>query len=89
MSEPLKTILLVSASVVLILVLFLSGYLLGRVNSPFYHSPMASGRSWMQPAGIDCPHHQLDQMEWYGSDMPGDHYPGGGYFHHMHEQDWR
>lgn len=88
MSDTIKTILLVSASVVLILVLFLSGYLLGRVNGPLYNSPMLSGRGWMQPAGVECPHDQLDHMNWYDSDGTGDFHPRGGYFHHMHDLDW-
>lgn len=81
MNETLKTILLVSVSMVLILLVFLGGYLLGRFSGPFQHTALNSSMGWSMYYGDECPHDQLPYPHMPGPGMLDQYHRGDGHFH--------
>jgi hypothetical protein len=82
MNDTLKTILVVSVSMVLILVVFLGGYLLGRFSGPYQHNPRYYEMGWSMSPEVDCPHERLPYPHRPGSGMFDENYPDGGFYHH-------
>jgi hypothetical protein len=81
MSQTLKITLIVSVGVILVMVLFLGGFLLGRFTAPLYQGAMISGRGW-QSSGFECRHDQLPYPHRPGSGMFDGYQPGSDFYHH-------
>jgi hypothetical protein len=88
MNDTLKTILWVSVSAVLILSVFLGGFLLGRFSSPFQGPAMHHSMGWPMSSAETCPYNQLPYQHQPGSGMFDRHHPGGSFYHHEGMDFW-